>query len=162
MFVFEFFRRMLATRRLRVCGLALCAGLVFSGFASEAEGKNPFHTRGGRALEGYDAVAYFTQARAVRGSPSHKARWGGVEWLFSSAENREIFLGSPERYAPQFGGYCAYGVAQGYTVRGDPKQWSVYRERLYVNYNANVKRQWAAKKESYIMQARGRWPAVLQ
>ena len=162
MSVFESFRGMVLARRLGIFGVVLLAGFVFSGFSSVAEAKDSYHTRKGRALEGYDAVSYFTQARAVRGNPSYAARWGGVEWLFSNAKNRDTFLGSPERYAPQFGGYCAYGVSQGYTVRGDPEQWNVYRGRLYVNYNAGVKRQWEARKDSYIRQAQGRWPSVLQ
>ena len=148
MFVIESFRGMLSARRLGRGGVVLFAGLVLLGFASIAEGKSSYHTRGGKALEGYDAVSYFTEGRAVKGSPSHQARWGGVTWLFSSAQNRETFLGSPARYAPQFGGYCAYGVSQGYTVRGDPNQWSVVRGKLYVNYNAGVKRQWEAKRGS--------------
>ena len=156
------FRGEVFSKRCFLFGLLLVAGLVCSGMASVAEGKGRFHTRGGKALEGYDAVSYFTQGRAVRGNPSYKARWKGVEWLFSSAENRDKFLGSPERYAPQFGGYCAYGVAQGYTVRGDPQQWSVYGGRLYVNYNAGIKRQWEARKDGYIRQAKGKWPGVLQ
>ena len=155
-------RGMFRTRRLCIYGVVLFGWLVFSGLSSVAEAKNSYYTRGGYALEGYDAVAYFTEGGAVRGSSSYKARWGGVEWLFSSAKNRETFLGSPARYAPQFGGYCAYGVSQGYTVRGDPEQWNVYRGKLYVNYSAGVRRQWEARKESYIRQARGRWPGVLQ
>ena len=162
MSVIENSRKILLARRRCLGGVVLLAGLLFLGFPSVVEGKSPFHTRSGRALEGYDAVSYFTQARAERGSPSYAARWGGVEWLFSSAKNRETFLVDPERYAPQFGGYCAYGVAQGYTVRGDPEQWNVYRGKLYVNYNAGVKKQWEARKDSYITQARGRWPSVLQ
>ena len=177
MFVIESFRGMLLARRLsscrvglrgvgfrgvRLCGVVLLAGLVFSGVFSNAEAKNSFHTRGGQALEGYDAVSYFTQGNAVRGSPSYAASWGGVEWLFSSAKNRDTFLSNPSRYAPQFGGYCAYGISQGYRVRGDPEQWSVYKGKLYVNYSAGVKRQWQARKDSYITQARGRWPSISQ
>ncbi len=162
MFAIDYLRGVFRARRLCVYGVVLFGWLVFSGLSSVAEGKNLYRTRGGHALEGYDAVAYFTQGSAVRGSSSYMARWEGVEWLFASAKNRNIFLESPARYAPQFGGYCAYGVSQGYTVRGDPEQWSVVRGKLYVNYSAGVKRQWEARRESYITQARGRWPGVLQ
>ncbi len=130
-------------------------------FSPSADGKSRFYTKGGLALEGYDAVAYFKEGRAVAGSSSYSTRWGGAEWRFASAENRAQFISGPSSYAPQFGGYCAYGISQGYAVRGAPKQWTVYRGKLYMNYNASVRRTWEGAKDNFIALARKKVSGVL-
>ena len=130
-------------------------------FSPTAAGKQPFYSRDGLALEGYDAVAYFKDSRAVAGSSNHSTSWGGVEWRFSSAENRAQFISNPSSYAPQFGGYCAYGVSQGYAVRGAPKQWTIYQGKLYMNYSASVRETWDGAKDSFIALARKKVSGVL-
>lgn len=130
-------------------------------FSPSAEGKPRFYTRDGLALEGYDAVAYFKDSRAVAGSGSYSTRWGGAEWRFASAENRALFLSNPSSYAPQFGGYCAYGISQGYAVRGAPKQWTLYQGKLYMNYSASVRRKWSGAKDHFITLARKKVSGVL-
>src|ERR1044071_4385035 len=80
-------------------------------------------TADGKALSGYDAVAYFSAQSAVEGDPQYEYAWNGAKWLFSSKENLEKFKSNPEAYAPQFGGYCAYPASEGHTANGDPQAW---------------------------------------
>jgi YHS domain-containing protein len=113
------------------------------------------------ALRGYDAVAYFTDGRALRGSADFETTWNGVRWRFASAAHRDAFVAAPENYAPQFGGYCAWAVAHNYTADGDPEAWKIVEGKLYVNYSKRVQRKWEADINSYIRQGQANWPAVL-
>jgi len=111
--------------------------------------------------EGYDVVSYFgDDARPLPGSQQYKAVYGGETWLFSSAANRDKFIAAPARYIPQYGGHCAYGVAQGYLVRGDPLAWSVHDDTLYLNYNQGIRREWNSKKTSYLRRSEKNWPQL--
>jgi len=116
----------------------------------------------GRAIKGYDPVAYFTQAAPVKGRSEHSVEWQGATWLFASAANRQAFLDAPERYAPQYGGYCAYAVSQGYTAKIEPEAWKIVDDKLYLNYSLGVQRQWEAKQAEYIVAADRNWPGVLE
>ena len=116
----------------------------------------------GVAVGGYDPVAYFTKGKAVPGKSSISLSHQGVNWRFSSEQNRTAFQRNPAKYAPQFGGYCAYAVANGYTAKGDPKAWSVVGGKLYLNYNKSVRAQWKARQSEYIQAGRKNWPGVLQ
>jgi hypothetical protein len=113
------------------------------------------------ALRGYDAVAYFTDGAAVRGLPQFETAWHGARWLFATAAHRDTFLEAPEKYAPQFGGYCAWAVANGYTADGDPEAWKIVDGRLYVNYSKRVQRKWEANIPEYIEKGQANWPTVL-
>jgi hypothetical protein len=115
----------------------------------------------GVALQGYDVVAYFTQNAAVKGSPQWAHIWNGVEWRFARPEHRDAFVKEPERYAPAFGGYCAYGVSRGYAVDIDPQAFAVVDGTLYLNYSKSVQRTWNEDRPGYIGRARQRWPDVL-
>ena len=127
-------------------------------------GKAPIYTGllSNAALEGHDPVAYFTEGRPVEGSGEHSLRWQGADWYFASVENLEAFRADPERYAPQFGGYCAYGVAVKNTVRGDPELWTIHEGRLYVNITQQVQDIWVKDVPGYIAQAEANWPKVLE
>jgi YHS domain-containing protein len=116
----------------------------------------------GTAVGGYDPVAYFTQGKPVPGRRDITLVWNGVTWRFASEKNRELFKAKPQAYAPQYGGYCAYAVSQGYTAHGDPRQWSVVGGRLYLNYNASVKRTWDKDPKGYIAKGDTNWPTVLE
>jgi hypothetical protein len=116
----------------------------------------------GVALGGYDAVAYFTDSRAVRGDEQFEVEWKGARWRFRSAEHRDQFRAEPARYAPQFGGYCAWAVQKGYTASGDPLAWSVVAGRLYLNYSISVRDMWAQDVTGNIARGNANWPAVLQ
>jgi YHS domain-containing protein len=113
------------------------------------------------ALSGYDAVAYFTEGKPVEGSSKFSTKWKGVEWRFASAANLAAFKANPEKFAPQFGGYCAWAVSKGYTASGDPKVWKVVNGKLYLNYNEEVGRKWSQDIPGNIASADKNWPTVL-
>lgn len=117
---------------------------------------------GNLAIKGYDAVAYFTEQRAVEGSKAHEINWNDANWRFSSADNLATFLADPERYAPQYGGYCAWAVSQNDTASIDPEQFTVHDGKLYLNYNKKISTRWKADKETFIVDANRFWPQLLQ
>ncbi len=87
--------------------------------------------RNGVAIDGYDAVAYFTDGVATKGNPSHSHVWRGATWHFTSAENAATFAEDPERYCPQFGGSCAFGSSLGMPLKGSPKAWRIVDDQLF-------------------------------
>lgn len=113
------------------------------------------------AIKGYDSVAYFTENKPIEGSESFEYDWQGATWRFSSAKHLAMFKADPERYAPQYGGYCAYAVAKGKTASIEPEQFTVLDGKLYLNYNASVQQKWQAERDSYIEKADKNWPIVL-
>ena len=115
----------------------------------------------GLAAGGYDVTAYFTQGKPVRGSAEHELMLQGVTWRFASAGNKARFQANPAAYAPQFGGYCAWAVSQGYIASGDPEQWKIVDGKLYLNFNARAKALWEADEAEAIKRGRLNWPAVL-
>ena len=114
----------------------------------------------GVAIKGADPVAYHTQGKAVQGVPEHSTTWSGRTWHFASAENRERFEADPARYAPRYGGFCAYAAAQGQKVKIEPEAWSIVDGRLYLNYDLNVRDRWDANQAEYIAAADRRWPKI--
>jgi hypothetical protein len=116
--------------------------------------------KNGVAVQGYDMVAYFTEGAAVKGNPGFIHEWSGVRWHFASATNRDAFAGEPGRFAPAFGGYCAYGVSRGYAVDVDPDAFAVVDGTLYLNYSKSVQRTWNQDRAGYIEKARQQWPKV--
>jgi hypothetical protein len=127
-----------------------------------AAGKPSINTsRNDLALRGYDAVSYWSESKPVQGSASFEYRWMNAVWRFASAEHRDQFIKEPERYAPQFGGYCAYAVSQGHTADGDPNAWRIVDGRLYLNYSAQVKKLWEQDIPGHITKGRQNWPSVL-
>ena len=137
--------------------------LVFAGVTLIASGR---FARAGRintgsdgvAIEGYDPVAYFTRGEPVEGSDAFTATHDGATWRFSSADNRDAFLSDPERYAPQYGGFCAYAVAQGAIAPIDPRAFTVLDDRLYLNYSDQVRARWRNDADAYISKANENWP----
>lgn len=113
----------------------------------------------GVAIQGYDAVAYHEQ-QAVKGTRAFTHAWRGVTWQFASAENRDQFAKSPERFMPEFGGFCAYGVSRGYAVDVDPQTFAVVDGKLYLNYSKRVQATWNQDRAAYIEKARANWPKV--
>lgn len=120
-----------------------------------------FQTANG-ALDGYDAVSYFTEGGPTAGKPEHSLEWSGARWQFASAENLALFRASPERYAPQFGGYCAFAVGSGYTAKSDPQAWHVENGKLYLNFDSSVREQWMTRRAELIAAAQTHWPQVLK
>lgn len=115
----------------------------------------------GVAVGGYDPVAYFTENKPVKGSEEITADYKGATWRFASSENRDTFLADPERYAPQYGGYCAYAVSTGYTAKADPEAWTVVDGKLYLNYSKGVQSRWSQDIPGNISKADANWPGVL-
>lgn len=115
----------------------------------------------GIAINGYDPVAYFTQGKPVQGSAEHAVDWNGSTWHFSSAENRAKFEMNADGYAPQYGGYCAYAVSQGYTAKTVPEAWTVQDGKLYLNFSTGVRRRWLRNVDVHIKAADANWPSVL-
>ena len=114
------------------------------------------------AIKGYDTVAYFTENRAVEGSAEYSTRWLGATWYFASAENRDLFVKEPVKYAPQYGGHCADGVSFGtITTNIDPKAWRIIEGKLYLNYDPGAADGFE-KKPSKVVDSKKYWPEVQQ
>jgi YHS domain-containing protein len=142
-------------------GTLVLALLVSFAAAAAAQKPEIYADRAG-AIRGFDPVAYFTDARPVKGSEEIVHSWKGATWRFSSAENRDRFAAAPEKYAPQYGGYCAYAVAHNATASIDPQAWSVVDGRLYLNYSVKVRATWEKDSPGYIRKADANWPGVLR
>lgn len=137
-------------------------GLVAFGLALAASGASAqVNTNGGpNAIGGYDPVAYFTDHAAVRGVAEHAFDWHGAHWLFASEEHRALFAATPARYAPSYGGYCAYAAADGRLVSVDPNAWHVEGGRLFLNYSLEIRTRWLADRAHYVSEADRRWPEL--
>jgi YHS domain-containing protein len=146
---------------LRTLSAALLLSLMMT---VAAQAKDEINTTffGEVAIEGYDTVAYFTQQKAVEGSAEHEFSWRGATWRFSSAENKQLFADDPERYAPSYGGYCAYAVSQNKTAGIEPEQWTIVDGRLFLNYNADVQARWLGDRDTFIEAADKNWPGVIE
>lgn len=135
--------------------------VVVAAFAPVQAGSPEIYSADGAAIEGYDTVAYWRDGKPVKGLERFAAPWRGARWLFSSAENRDLFLADPERYQPQYGGYCAYAASRGYVAPVEPDAWTIHGDKLYLNYNRAVRRRWEADVDSNIARADAIWPGPL-
>ncbi len=120
----------------------------------------PVFATDGVALSGYDVVAYFTQGKAVRGDPVVSHRWQGVDWFFSSAEHRTLFMADPDRYVPRYGGFCGLGAAHGGLVPSSPTAWSIHKGELVLNMNQDVVETWRYNPDTHIERADNNWPGM--
>jgi YHS domain-containing protein len=116
---------------------------------------------GGVAIDGYDPVAYFTDGRPVAGSKEFVHDWNGATWRFASAAHRDLFAQAPEKYAPQYGGYCAWAVSQGYTADIEPEAWRIENGRLFLNYSFEVQKKWASDLPGNVARGDANWPKLL-
>lgn len=114
----------------------------------------------GLALRGYDAVAYFTTGKPTLGEARFAATFDGVRYHFASAENLRRFKERPAAYAPQFGGFCAMGVALDKKLDGDPNVWKIVDGKLYLNVNADVSVAWQRDLKGNIATAVEKWPDI--
>jgi len=119
-----------------------------------------FFEKEGMAIRGYDPVSYFKESKPVRGSTAHKAEFGGSTFQFASQANRDAFAADPARYAPQYNGFCAFGVAGGYKAAIDPAAFTIVDNKLYLNYNADVQKQWRADIPGFLAKGAKNWPRV--
>ena len=136
------------------------AGMVTSLVLAVTAGAGEFYEKNGAAIRGYDPVAYFEGGKPVKGLPEHRAEHRGSVFLFSSTANRDAFVANPRKYAPQYDGFCAFGVAGGYKASVDPAAFTVVDGRLYLNYSKSVQRQWSADIPGMIAKGNRNWPEV--
>ena len=131
--------------------------------AKSPNGLDPVNKIDGQvAIRGYDVVAYFQESKAVEGAAEFAYDYAGAKWYFSKAEYRDRFAGEPQKYAPQYGGYCAWAVGHGYTANGDPQAWKIVGGKLYLNYNETVQKRWEQDEADYIKQGDENWPRFLE
>lgn len=113
------------------------------------------------AIRGADTVAYFTEGKYVPGSDQFTTQWQGATWQFASQKHLDLFINDPEKYAPQYGGYCAYGVSRNYLVKIEPENWTIVDGKLYLNYNDGVQRKWEKDIPGFIQKADQQFPDLL-
>lgn len=135
-------------------GAVILAQLATAAVAGEINEKS------GVAISGYDPVAYFTENKAVEGKADLAVTYKDARFLFSSQENRRAFEADPARYAPQYGGFCAYGMSRGYKAPIDPAAFTIVDDKLYLNYDQSVLQTWRKDITSYVDKADHNWPTV--
>ncbi|MEO0914481.1 MAG: YHS domain-containing (seleno)protein [Pseudomonadota bacterium] len=136
---------------------------VFASGLTAARAATPaIYANDGIAIDGTDAVAYFREGRPVAGEASIAHSWNGVTWHFSTEENRAAFAADPEAYAPQYGGYCAYAVSEGYTASTVPEAWRIVDGKLYLNFSRRIQRRWERDIPGRIAAGDANWPGVLE
>lgn len=144
----------------RLAAPLACALVLFAcATPTPAEPVAALNTEDDVALHGYDPVAYFRDARATPGTAEHSLTWRGATWRFASAENRRLFEQEPERYAPRYGGYCAYAMSINRIADIDPDAWEIVDGKLYLNNNRAVHALWKVGKQGRIAKADGHWNA---
>ncbi len=142
----------------RIAGVALAAAMLFAGPALAGK----YFEDDGLAIGGYDPVAYFTDGKPVEGEERFSLDHDGTTWRFASAANRDTFKADPAKYAPQYGGFCAYAVSQGYTAKIEPDAWRIVDGKLYLNYSTSVNRRWAEDIKGYIEAGDRNWPEIVK
>jgi YHS domain-containing protein len=145
----------MTTRTLMLTGISfvlLTAGVGGSAVGAAAAEKT--------AIRGYDTVAYFTAGRAVKGSPSFAFSWHGMTWHFSSREHRDLFAAAPEKYAPQYDGWCAWAMTEMRLAETDPEVWKIVGGKLYLNCSPAAYEKWARDIPGNIEKADENWPKM--
>lgn len=118
-----------------------------------------FSTREG-AIRGYDPVAYFKESKAIKGDPKFTCNWAGVDWYFKNQEYLDLFKGSPEKFIPQYGGYCAFGVSENHLSPTDPNAFTIVNNQLFLNYSLKVKELWQKNRDERIQKGNEYWPQL--
>lgn len=134
-------------------------GLLLISFSGSAMAIDPVYTGyfNDNAISGYDAVAYFTDGKPVTGSDDFTFDYMHATWKFSSQEHLDLFKADPTAYAPQYGGYCAYAVANGDTASAEPDLWTIHEGKLYLNYSRKINARWREDIPGYIEKANSEW-----
>ena len=137
----------------------LIAAITIASCTSKKNTSEIFLTDG-NAVRGYDVVAFHTDKKAIPGNKQYAYQWKDATWLFNSEQHLETFKSNPEKYAPQYGGYCAYGTADGHKAPTETDTWTVINGKLYFNYNKEVQQMWKEDTDGYIKKADSLWPTV--
>jgi YHS domain-containing protein len=122
--------------------------------------KSEIFEKDGMAIKGYDVVAFHTEAKAMKGNEKFTYNWKDTNWLFENQVNLDMFKKNPEKYAPQYGGYCAYGTADGHKAPTETDTWTVKDNKLYFNYNKKVQEMWSKDMPGYIEKADKNWGQI--
>ena len=152
--------RLIVLPLLLACALLLASCAATPGKVSVKKPIPATNINDGYAVHGYDVVAYFDEGQPVNGDAAHTYEWQGARWRFASADHRERFIRNPQHYAPQFGGYCAYAVSRGTIADGDPLQWAVVDDKLYLNNNAFAMQLWNRDRPGNIKAGDVNWPLI--
>jgi YHS domain-containing protein len=120
---------------------------------AQKKAQSEFFSTTDGAIKGFDPVAYFTTSKPQKGKENIAYEWKNATWHFDSEDNKQLFVANPEKYAPQYGGYCAFGWAKGYAVKIEPDAWSIVNEKLYLNYDKSVQTDWDKDRQGYIKKA---------
>ncbi len=134
--------------------------IIILGVACNPSQPSEIFAPGNKAINGYDPVAFFTEAKPVKGNNAFTHKWKDASWYFASQKNLDAFKTQPEKYAPQYGGYCAYGTAEGHKAPTKPETWTIENDKLYLNYDMGVKKDWDKDRTLLIKKADGNWPEV--
>ncbi|MBC7281372.1 YHS domain-containing (seleno)protein [Hoeflea sp.] len=143
--------------RTALFGLSVFLAAVVLAMPGPAAAETVNMSTSGLAIDGHDPVAYFTMNRAVPGDAAITASHEGATYRFASEEHRALFVADPKKYVPQYGGYCAYGAAQGYKAPVEPDKFTVVDGKLYLNYNGAVQSTWVKDTAGYIEKADAFW-----
>ena len=152
----------------KICLILIIGAILFgscnqkredSSSAIQTSPKEVFTTHNG-AIDGYDPVAFFLEGKPVKGETRFSHEWHGATWHFASQENLDAFKADEEKYSPQYGGYCAYGTAQGHKAPTQPDAWALVDGKLYFNYNKDVQVKWIGNQKEFIETADKKWPDV--
>lgn len=143
--------------------LASLSALPVSLLATASQANSPMiFANGGLAINGYDPVAYFTDAKPVTGKRNQALMWKGAIWQFASSANRIAFESNPRAFAPRYGGYCAYSVSIGQTSTTDPYAWRIHNDQLFLIHDLATRHVWLRDIAGNIDRANHNWPAVLR
>ncbi|HHL43943.1 MAG TPA: twin-arginine translocation pathway signal protein [Hellea balneolensis] len=147
--------------KLAIVTVAVMFGVIGTTQSASAKADEIYTSwRSNMAVGGYDVVS-FHQGNPIKGEHKISTMWKGAQWRFANQNNLETFLKDPEKYAPAYGGYCAWAIAQGKLAKGSPKYWSLRDGRLYLNFNKKIKQRWLEDTKGFIEKADKLWPSVL-
>lgn len=130
-------------------------------YSNLLRGKAPIYSNNKIAINGFDVVAYFTNNKATPGNSIYSYHWQGVEWLFSSQQHKDLFVHSPERYQPLFGGFCGLGAAHGALVPADPNAWTIHKGQLILNQDKEVSETWRYNPDINIKRAKSSYSKAI-
>lgn len=129
-------------------------------FSQQAFAGDAVFQKDGVAIGGYDPVSYHRMQKAGKGDSRHAYQWNNSSWHFTSASNRELFAADPEKYAPRYGGFCAYAASKGALAPTDPQAWTIKDNRLYLNYSIAIRSKWREDIDNNIALANKNWPEL--
>ncbi len=139
--------------------ILLCAVPASSAFAGDAKIYTSW--RNNKAVGGYDVVSFYG-GNPVKGSDKYMTIWNGAQWQFYSKANLDLFLATPEQYAPAYGGYCAWALVKNKLAKGSPQHWTLKDGRLYLNFNKKIKDRWLKDIDNFVRKGDENWPKVLE